>query len=238
MAVLDNSLEKYFPYLMEIRKRVLFVAAVFTASSIIGFVFYEKIVLIILKLFRYEGVNVVFTSPFQFVELAINSGLLIGLIVVFPLLVTQLLSFLKPALKKKEYKTIIFLLPLGLILFLLGFTFGIFIMRYIVSIFYEKSVAFDIGNFLDISLILSQTLITGALMGLAFQFPIVLTVLMRLKIIKHKNLVKQRPLAYSLAIVFTAFLPPTDLLSLILLTLPLVVLFEFTLVLNKLWGGE
>ncbi|PIZ99175.1 MAG: Sec-independent protein translocase TatC, partial [Candidatus Levybacteria bacterium CG_4_10_14_0_2_um_filter_35_8] len=47
-------------------------------------------------------------------------------------------------------------------------------------------------NFLDINRLLSSILITGALMGMAFQFPIVLTVLMRLKVVKYKALVKQR----------------------------------------------
>ena len=180
-----------------------------------------------------EGINIVFTSPFQFIELSINSGLLIGLIAVFPLMIVQCLSFLKPALKKSEYRLVISLLPLSIFLFVFGFTYGIYIMRYVLIVFYEKSLALDIGNFLDVSKFLSQILLTSALMGLAFQFPVVLTILMRLKVIKYKALIKQRLIAYSFSVIFAAFLPPTDLLSLALLTIPLVILFETTLLLNK-----
>jgi len=57
---------------------------------------------------------------------------------------------------------------------------------------------------------------------------------MRLKVVKYKAFIKQRFIAWAVAIVFSALLPPTDILSLILLTLPLVILFEFTLILNRL----
>jgi sec-independent protein translocase protein TatC len=108
-------------------------------------------------------------------------------------------------------------------------------MKYVISLFYEKSVELQIGNYLDISFLLSKIVLTGILMGLAFQFPIVLTVLMRLKVVRYKDFVKQRIFAWSLSLIFAALLPPTDLLSLALLTLPLVMLFELTLILNRVF---
>ena len=230
---MDDIYNRYFPYLMEVRKRLFFVASIFLISSALGFIYYEKIITASLGIFNLEGINIVFTSPFQFIELSINSGLLIGLIAVFPLLIIQCLSVLKPALKKSEFKLVISLLPLSIFLFIFGFTYGVYIMRYVLIVFYEKSLALDIGNFLDVSKFLSQILLTSALMGLAFQFPVVLTILMRLKIIKHAALTKQRLIAYSVSVIFAAFLPPTDLFSLALLTIPLVILFETTLLLNK-----
>jgi sec-independent protein translocase protein TatC len=231
---MDEALNRYFPYLMEVRKRLLFVASVFFISSILGFIYYEKIITFSLNIFKLEGVNIVFTSPFQFLELAINSGLLVGLIAVFPLLMSQVLAFLKPALSREEFKVVVSLVPLSIILFVFGFLYGVFIMRYVLVIFYEKSVELSIGNFLDVSRLLSQILLTSALMGLAFQFPVALTILMRLKITSHEAIVKQRLVAYAFSVIFAAFLPPTDLLSLGLLTIPLVILFETTLLLNRL----
>ena len=231
---LQDTINRYFPYLMEVRKRLLFVVSIFAVAAIFGFFYYEKIITFILRFLRFEGVNIVFTSPFQFLTLAINSGIFIGLVVIFPLFLYQLMAFLKPALHKKEYRLVIALLPLSIILFVGGFVFGIAIMKYVVAIFYQKSVELQIGNLLDIELLLNKIILTGALMGLGFQFPIVMTVLMRLKVVKYKAFIKQRFIAWAVAIVFSALLPPTDILSLILLTLPLVILFEFTLILNRL----
>jgi len=230
---LSGDQDKYLPFLIEIKKRLLFVVLVFSIAAVLGFIYYEKIVILILKLFNIPGINIVFTSPFQFLNLAINSAFLIGTVVVFPIFLFQILAFLKPGLNSREYKTLSSLIPLSFFLFLAGFTLGIFVMKYVVSIFYEKSQNLNIGNFLDISLLLSQTLVTAAFMGIAFQFPTAATALIRLKVIEYKSLANQRMIAYAISIIFAAFLPPTDLLSLLLLTLPLAMLFELTLILNK-----
>lgn len=231
---MKEEIKLYFPFLEEIRRRLLFVIFVFLASSIIGFFYYEKLVSIILKIVRLSGINIVFTSPFQFINLAISSAFLVGLVVCFPLVIIQILSFLKPALTPKEFRTIIYFLPVSFLLFVAGFGFGFFIMKYIIALFYQKSQELNIGNVLDVSKLLSQVILTSSLMGIASQYPIVITLLLNFKIIKFQTLTKQRPFIYVAALVFAALLPPTDILSLFLLTLPLVILFELTLLLNKL----
>lgn len=229
----EQALSIYLPYFLEIRKRLFFILSVFLISSVLGFIYYDKIIPVALKLFALEGVNIVFTSPFQFITLAVTAGLTVGVIVVFPLLLYQILSFLRPALKSSEFKRILHLLPLSIGLFLAGFAFGMLMMRYVLVIFYARSQALDIGNFLDVSKLLSQILLTSVLMGVAFQLPIVLTVLIRLGVIKYKQVVEKRLLAYALSLIFAALLPPTDLISLIFLFLPIALLFEITLLLNK-----
>ncbi|MEK7526674.1 MAG: twin-arginine translocase subunit TatC [Patescibacteria group bacterium] len=229
------SVNKYFPYLSEIRKRLLFLVSIFLISSAVGFIYYEKIIVAIFTLLDLPKVNIVFTSPFQFIDLSINSAILMGTIITFPFVLSQVLSFLRPALSKKEYKLTLYLLPLSLVLFVVGFGFGMVIMRYVVVIFYEKSLALAIGNLLDIGKLLSNIFVTSAFMGLAFQFPIVMTLLMRLKVVKYQTFKKQRLFAYIGSLFFAAILPPTDLLSLVLLCMPLVLLFELTLILNRLF---
>jgi sec-independent protein translocase protein TatC len=233
-AEYEEAVDKYMPFLVEVRRRLFFVISLFLAASAVGFIYYEKIVFFVLQALDLQGVNIVFTSPFQFVNLAITIGLLVGTIVVFPLIVLQVILFLKPALQPKEFRWLIAILNSGFFLFAFGFGYGIVLMKYVIGIFYEKSLELTIGNFLDISMLLSQILLTAILMGLAFQFPIVLTVLMRFGIVKYKQLVGQRITAYMSSIIFAAFLPPTDVFSLILLTLPLVLLFEFALIFNKI----
>lgn len=230
---ISGLISKYSPFLNEIKKRFIFTLIVFILALIAGFTFYESIIKIIVNLLRLEGVNIVFTSPFQFLSLAMTSAMLVAIVVVFPLIIFQIMSFLRPALKKNEFKIIATFIPFSTLLFAAGFGFGLVIMRYIIEIFYQKSLELNIGNFLDISNLLSQVLITSALMGLAFQFPIILTILIRLEIISYKFLENYRLWAYIASLIFAAFLPPTDLLSLFLLCLPLIALFEVTIIINK-----
>lgn len=227
---------KYFAYLMEIRKRLIFTVLIFVVASLVGFIFYQRTLVLILNFFRLEGINIVFTSPFQFFSLALNAGLIVGVTITIPILIYQLLSFLKPALAPKEYRKITGVLPLAILLFAGGFVYGVVIMKYILQIFYQFSTKLSIGNVLDIENFLTKVLTTGLLMGVAFLFPIVMTVLMQLKLVKYHFFASQRPLAYLIAIVFVILLPPPDLVSDVILVAPLVILFELTLLLNRIWG--
>lgn len=225
---------KYFPLLVEIRRRLVLVMLLFAAGSLLGFIFYERIVTFILGFFSFQGVNIVFTTPFQFFTLAINCGLVVGVIIIIPVLIYETLSFLRPALKPHEYRLVAGLLPLGLVLFAGGFVYGVVMMKYLVQIFYRSSVRLQIGNILDVESFLSKILMTGLLMGIAFLFPIVITILMQLKLVSHQAFSKWRQMAYLIGIVFVILLPPPDLVSDVILFLPLAILFELTLILNRL----
>jgi len=91
-----------------------------------------------------------------------------------------------------------------------------------------------IGNVLDISRLLTVVVITSALLGIAFQTPIILLILLRMKVIKHQQLAKQRPWVYFGSFIFALLLPPDSIIFDIFATLPLVFLFDITLILNKL----
>ncbi|KKU27763.1 MAG: Twin arginine targeting protein translocase subunit TatC [Candidatus Amesbacteria bacterium GW2011_GWA2_47_11b] len=230
----EDTINKYFPYLLEIRKRLLLAVSVMLVSGFLGFFYYDRIVAAMVKMLQLDGINIVFTSPFQYVELAMSSALLIGLVSAIPFVIWQLLSFLKPALKDPEYRLVVFMLPLALVLFAAGFAFGVLMMKYVVVLFQASATKLNIGNYLDVSALLTAIITTSSLMGLAFQFPLVLTALVHFKAVKYAWLAKQRPWAYLSSFIFSIMLPPTDVLSDVLLTLPLVILFELTLILNRL----
>lgn len=231
---LKELFHKYSPFFIEIKKRILLSLYVFGASAVIGFVFYESIIKFIVNILALRGINIVFTSPFQFINLAFSCGLATGLIAIFPLILYQTLSFLKPALKVKEYKMIVRFLPFSILLFLLGFLFGFYIMKWQIEIFLNRSVSLGIGNILDISKLISTVMFTSVLMGIGFQFPIILLILLRIGILKNIHLTKKRKWIYFGSLIFAILLPPESILADILLALPLIILFECTLLLNHL----
>ena len=225
---------RYLPFLIEIRRRLLFVVCLFIIASILGFFYYDRVIRLILEVFRFQGINIVFTSPFQFIELTLNSSFLLGLVIVLPVVIAQILAFIKPALRRREYWAIVTLLPISLFLFLIGFAYGILMMRSTLALFYRQSQTLGVGNLLDVVHFLSVTISTAILMGLAFEFPVVLTLALRLKLLTLSSLTKLRAVFYLVSIVFIIFLPPSDILSDIILELPLALLFELTIIVNRL----
>ena len=230
----EGLIDKFSPFLNEIKKRVRLFIILFLVFAVLGFVYYEQIINFSLRIFRFEGVNIAFTSPFQFINLAFSSALAVGLIAALPLALYQIFSFLRPALKKREFRIIMTLMPLVIFLFFVGFFYGVAVMKYVISLFYEKALELEVGNLLDVSALLSQIIVTSSLLGAAFEFPVVLTALMRIGVLGYRTISSQRPMVYFICLLFASLLPPTDLLSLALLTVPLILLFESTLLINRI----
>ncbi len=226
----------YSPFLAEARRRLIFTFIVFALASITGFTFYEAIIKLLIDLLSLKGINLVFTSPFQFINLSIACGVTTGVVVVLPLFIAQVFSFLKPALNRKEFRMVMRSLPICVILFVIGFVFGALIMKWQIELFLARSVSLGIGNVLDISRLLTTVLLTSVFLGIGFQFPIVLFLLMQIGVISRQQLTSKRLWVYLGSFIFAILLPADSILADILLSLPLIVLFELTLLVS--WLGN
>ncbi len=233
LSPLDEAILKYTPYLKELQTKLFHVLLVFLTGGVIGFVYYQKILSFIMHLFKMDGINLVLTSPYQFIDLAVNTGLLLGLVLALPLLGYHLLSFVKPALASKEYLLLVRLYPTAIILFITGFCFGAWIIQLIITLYSQTSLEFSVNNLWDVSHFFSQILMTGISLAIIFELPIILTALLRLKLLQLSFLQKSRRYIYAMILIFVAFLPPNDIISLALLSVPPLLLFEITLLLNK-----
>ncbi len=105
--------------------------------------------------------------------------------------------------------------------------------QYVFGFFVSSSSDINIGNFMEVSKVLNQTLSMSLLTGTIFQIPLILTALIKLKILKREVLIRQRKIVWITLLVLAIIMPTTDTLSLMLTFIPLVLLFEFTLLLNR-----
>jgi sec-independent protein translocase protein TatC len=73
----------------------------------------------------------------------------------------------------------------------------------------------------------------GVCLGIIFELPIVITLLIKLKLVKKQTISSNRRFVYAGIVVLAALLPPNDIISLSILTLVPIFLFELALLLNK-----
>lgn len=229
----NNFFTEYQPQISQIRQLILRSLATFLIASVFGFIFNRKIILLLVSLYDLNKVNVVLTSPYQFINLSISLSLLVGAIATVPIFIYYFLHFIQPALKPEKFLLLKKLIPASLILFICGCLFGAKIEQFVISIYSQTTAAYSLNSFWDIQAFLSQLIIMSVTMGLIFQLPIVLTVLIRLHLITTQLLASQRRYVYLILTIFGVILPPTDILSLILIITPLFFLFEGTLLLNR-----
>ncbi len=224
---------KYRPYLLELRLQVFIIFVIFIVGAIFGLVNSQKIVDFILGLYNFKNVSIITTSPYQYISLTFTVSFIVGIIIALPYSFIRLYLFFKPALKPTERKIILSFAPLSIFLFIVGFSFGMWIMQQIINFYSNVWTSSGVDSFWDIQNFLSQILFTSFLTGIIFQVPIIVTILIRLKIVKRSEMVKKRKYVYLGLLLVAVLLPPTDLFSLIMLTLPLFFLFEFGLLLNR-----
>ncbi len=74
--------------------------------------------------------------------------------------------------------------------------------------------------------------------GLIFEFPVVLTLLAKIGVIDAKTLARQRKYAILLIFIFAAVMTPPDLISQVLMALPLMGLYEIGILLSKIFGKK
>lgn len=232
MEEFKKNLEKFLPFLEDLRHRLYIGVILFIVFFIVGFLSAGAILKKIVGFINIDDVTLAASSPFQFVEIAMNLGFFLAILITAPYIVYSFYVFILPALTKSEKINLLKSVPMSLFLFISGSFYGFFILFYALGLLASVNTNLGIANFWNIGQFLSQMLITSALLGLIFEFPLLLTLLIKLGVMTSTVLKDHRRIAYFLLLFLTVLLPPTDGLSLLAMMLPLVLLYEATIFLN------
>lgn len=229
----ETYLNEYGVYLEDLKRRILLLVKIFAVIFASGFFLTGLIVKTAIQLLSFKDVSIVITSPFQMVDIAMSTGFFIASVITAPIAVYQIYTFLSPGLLPKEKRLFIMLIPVALILFFIGFAYGFMVLYFGISVIAEINVKLGVVNYWDIGKFISDIVLTSSLLGLIFQFPIIITFLVRLGLFNSRFLRKKRRIAYFLIMVFVSLLPPTDGLSLILMAAPMIIIYELTILANS-----
>ena len=227
-----ENFKKFLPYLEDLRRKLYVSTFVFLGMFVVGFFSAAFIIKKIITLFSIQDVVIATTSPFQFADVAMDIGFFCAVLVTLPIVMFQIFSFVSPALTVREKRGIILLVPLSVGLFLVGFLYGFFMLYYSFTLLAKINHSLGVQNIWNISSFLSQISITASLLGIVFQFPLLLTAFVRAGLLDHIWLRKKRRIAYFGVFILVSLLPPTDGISLIAMALPLLLLYEVTILIN------
>jgi sec-independent protein translocase protein TatC len=233
LSQFKDILTKYSEYLNDIWRRVYYTAIIFAIIFAVSFFSAGWIIKTFIGLFHLKDVTMVVSSPFQFLDVSVDVGLFLSIIVCAPLALWFFLSFLRPAVSKKEFKKLLFSLPISFLLFIFGFVYGFFSLYWGLQMLAQVNIKFGLQNLWNIHLFISQMVITAAILGIFFQFPLIMTWLIKLGLLNVKALIKKRRIAWATIFIFVSLLPPTDGVSLIVMTIPLILLYEFVIIWNR-----
>jgi sec-independent protein translocase protein TatC len=155
-----------------------------------------------------------------------------GFIIAFPYIFWEFWKFVKPALSEKETKKtrgVIFWVSL---LFFTGVAFGYFILTpFMVNFYFNYKLSDQIVIMPSFSDYLENLVYTTVGIGVLFQMPLLVMVLARIGIVTGKFLRKYRRHAFIIILIAAAIITPsTDPFSLTIVTIPLYLLFEASII--------
>ncbi|MDX9906324.1 MAG: twin-arginine translocase subunit TatC [Bacteroidales bacterium] len=175
-------------------------------------------------------VNIQMSGQFM-VHLYIS--LMTAVVVALPYLLWEIWSFVRPALLPKEKKYSKGIVFYSTLLFVLGVLFSYFlIVPLTINFFATYSVSDSVNNTITlnsyISTIVSLTLSTG----LVFELPIVVFFLTKVGILTPAFMRKNRKYVIVILLVLAAVITPPDVFSQIMVTIPMLLLYEMSIVIS------
>jgi sec-independent protein translocase protein TatC len=228
-------------HLGELRSRLVISLLTLAPAFIVAFIYQERLVEWLTRPLPddKEIVTLGVVEPFT---TAVKVSLAAAVAVTLPILLYQLWAFLAPAIEERVQRTVAVFAVLATILFAGGVAFSYFVVmpRALEFLTNFNEDVFEIQ--IRASYYFSFITLTLLATGLAFQMPMFILALVRLRVLTAEKLRRNRRFGILFMVVFAVLLPTVDPVSLALEVVPLLILFEISIWLatfmEKRWGFD
>jgi sec-independent protein translocase protein TatC len=231
---IDETKQPLLEHLIELRRRLLWCLATLVVTFFICFYFAKDIFAVLVQpLLRAGQGKLIYTDIFEAFFTQVKVSLFAALMLSFPVIATQLWRFVAPGLYIKEKRAFLPFLLMTPVFFAAGACFAYFAampwaLHFLLS--YQGNIGGinqealpGVGNYLNFC----TRFIFG--FGAAFLLPILLMILERAGIVTREQLAKSRRYAIVGAAAVAAVLTPPDVVSMLMLLVPLYGLYEFAI---------
>ncbi len=171
-----------------------------------------------------------FLTPFKLT-------LVLSIFISVPYLFYQLWAFVAPGLYRHEKALVVPLLVSSTVLFYLGVIFAYYVVFPLMFAFFTAAAPAGVTVMTDISSYLDFVLKLFMAFGLAFEVPIATVLLIKTGLASRRSLQEKRPYVIVGAFVLGMLLTPPDVISQVLLAVPIWLLFELGLLMAGMLGG-
>ena len=228
-------------HLKELRKRLIVSMLSLIVCSVVAYIFYDNIVAVLTKPFeniqKTFSTTLVVTSVVEGFMIKFKVAFWAGLVFSFPVHIFNIVRFVFPGLKSMERRVVIWSLFSSFILIVLN---AYFIYFYVVPYSVKFLVGSDfvpkgVGIMLHFGENIFYVFMFLLFSLIAFQFPVVLEILLVLKVVKRKTLWNWGRYIVVGIFILAAIVTPPDFVSQLSLALPMVALFYLTLLVAKIF---
>ncbi|UGV41722.1 preprotein translocase subunit TatC [Methanococcoides orientis] len=226
--------------LSELRKKLAYIVVLFLTGATVSFPFTGYIIERIRSDLLPDGASIVYVTPLEVIMLKLKMTLILALLLVLPLVVYLVVKMIFARFNFettiKISRTWMLATFVGaIILFFIGASYAYFGMLplFIKYLFLNAEASGAIATysiFKFVSFVVTATII----FGLIFEMPLLMLFLIRNQIVPYKSFVQHRKHMYVVFLLVGALITPPDVISQVLVGLPLVVFFELSLLIVRI----
>jgi sec-independent protein translocase protein TatC len=158
----------------------------------------------------------------------------VALFLAMPFILYQIWAFVSPGLYRHERKLALPLLGSSVLLFYTGCAFAYYLVLPAIFTFMTSVAPEGVAVMPDISRFLDFVLVLFLAFGFCFEVPVALVILVAIGVATPEQLVKSRPYTIVGAFVIAAILTPPDVVSQLLLAIPMCLLYEIGIFASRL----
>ncbi len=158
-----------------------------------------------------------------------------GIIVAFPYIVYEIWKFISPGLYANEKKTGIKFIVTTSILFFAGILFGYYIITpLIINFLGNYQISEQVENYVDIKSYITNVRTTILANGIIFELPVMIYFFTKMGLVDSNFLKRNRKYAVIVILILSAIITPPDMVSQIIVSIPLIFLYEISIYVAKL----
>ena len=237
-----STQDTFISHLIELRTRLMrALGAVLAAFVVVGFIWpgsqqlYTIFATPILAALPAGG-QMIATDVVGVFLVPIKVAALVGFVIALPYVLYEMWAFVAPGLYAHEKSLVLPLVVASFVLFVLGMAFAYFLVFPLVFNFLASVAPEGVAWMTDIEKYFSFALTSFVAFGVTFEVPVAVIVLVRAGLVSIEKLKEIRPYVIVGAFVVGAIFTPPDVVSQVLLALPLWLLYEIGIVCARIVG--
>lgn len=219
-------------HLKELRNRLMVSLVCLVAVFLVCLYYAADIVKLLTDIGLAYGYRYVYLSPQELLLEHFSVSLVAAVCVALPLLLYQVWAFVRPGLETRENVLCVLAMCFGLVCFAGGVYFAYrlmlpFMLEFLIGIRVGTSIAASISVHNYISFLLTIFVIFGAV----FELPVLSVLLTQLGLVKVQWMRKARKVVIVIIFFMAAVITPPDIVSQIMVAIPMLLLYEFSILL-------
>ena len=222
-------------HLTELRNRIVVCIIVLVLGIMLCLSVSGRIINLLTDIGRPHGYHFVYLAPQELLLAYFRIAFIGGLVVAVPVIAYEIYAFCSPALEAGGKRAFLLAMVFGAVCFLIGvfFAYGI-VLPFMLGFLMKFSTGMDITNNISIGEYISFLMTIFIIFGLIFEMPIISVTLSGIGILKPEWLLKGRRYAIVAIFVVAAVITPPDVVSQVMVAVPMIGLYELSIWLSRL----